>query len=1240
MKIKKKLSGRGLVIQLCSKELRIASMTLGSTPKTRASVTVPLPEGVVEDGIILDREALGAVLKPLLREQGFRGIKNAVFTLCSSQVLSETAAVRGIKNRRGSVASDDKMLEKMLDANRDIYFPVDTSDSRLVWTHIGYTEDTGDGTARTVQLWAAPKSLVDEYYLLANACGLRVLAVDYCGNSFTSLVRAGYAAPAPSAHGKKAKKAKPAKASASRNGGESGGVAVEAPPQDEPEATVLYLLPEDDFLLMTFVRSRQVVQQRMLTWSGPYADELEDARMVVDLYETEHSDGGAILVAVCGACTEDPEYVTRVEEVLGLPAAAQTGALGGPWGLCIGAASTRLDFGDPALNFPGRPNLFQKSWQYGLLAAGGAVLAVAVMRLVSASTTWDSSINKKENERNSLQLMLAPISGFRQNWLDYEQYYGLYAADWQTLLGTEVDGVVLPGALRTYNDNLSLILNELERILPEGVSVTEIGISGEGLGLQIACENKQLAAYVIMTLRNLQYGKEPTYISDLTIGPGVSAFSVLSSLAQAMGAAEAPPTSGSSGDFIGVFDGSGLSQSDQDALIDIAGKAAAGETISDREAENVKTILEGVKPDSRRIAIARALCAGVSTNRYTLQQLLDTSSTLEKLASFDRLLDNPFALYLFAELVQDDLDLGEKSTMEKWLTDFAWGNINDLLKLFPDESDRSKLQKKDYSPVWKLDMTNLHDLLERFVRYQVWSEETKSYEYVVLPLSINLVKNDAALSRVYAHYICVQRKLPLSDDEANDKHDAETGFVIDPLTGLLVVPDPEGGDSGLLYDPVHQLYVDRLSNEYILEDLGEGDGSLYDLRTGFYIDRKTKRLYDPSTGDYVDPATDMRMAVFTWPLTTLLEKDGLNIADLDWDKIDWTDIVWRTMAWNGEGEDNEVVRALRVQAMIQLKGNSVDLGIHVDPNTGNLVDKDGKPVNPLEDPRLSQFMDLLPLLQKLNPDLDTSSIDWTKVDWRNFPWENPSDLSTVLPWAMDQMKNQTGGNTPGPGGLIPGIGDNFTVDPSTGQLLDKNGKPVDPTTDPLLKPFLKLLPEIPGFDPESIDWTKVDWRDFPEDPTDTDALSSWALKQLLSQGGQIPSGQLPGGFVVDSETGQLKYADTGELVDPSADPQLKQMIGMLEQYLGVDLSEFDWSRIDWRGIDIENPGQEDLMNLVMQIYANLGEDPGGPGTEQPDTRIYFTVAIPYKEELIQAEMERMGLSRDDMRDKLDLEDYQ
>ena len=110
---------------------------------------------------------IAAVLKSALHQPEFKGCRRVVFSLCTSQVITEVVTTPNMPAKR---------LEKLLQTNVDEYFPVDMTEYKLVWQVIGPKD--GDSKELLVQLWAVPVNMLTRYYQVANACNLLVERID------------------------------------------------------------------------------------------------------------------------------------------------------------------------------------------------------------------------------------------------------------------------------------------------------------------------------------------------------------------------------------------------------------------------------------------------------------------------------------------------------------------------------------------------------------------------------------------------------------------------------------------------------------------------------------------------------------------------------------------------------------------------------------------------------------------------------------------------------------------------------------------------------------------------------------------------------------------------------------------------------------------------------------------------------------------------------------------------------
>lgn len=536
----KKLSGKALVIQLGRDEVRVALMTLGAAPKIQQCMALPVPPGTVEDGVIQDPEVLRDTLKAALGAPEYRRRKRVVFSICSTQIIPETVTVPALS---------PKKMEKLLTSNMDLYFPVEAQEYHMVWKLIGETAGGEGGKEASVQLWAVPNTLLAGYYALANSCGLSVAAIDYCGNSLAAAVGADFSAAAKTARPQRERGEK--KRVSRRRDKETGGLAATAvmdPPEtQEAEAlpdTTLYLLAEREYLMMTFVQAGQVKLQRLLLCGADPEGALSEALMVLEYYSSmeagRYSDISGVL---CGALAEEPVFLRTVEEMLDLPVQVLDCAQGPAWCICLGAARTVLDFGVPAMDQRGGAGRqLAQAWQYGLVLVGGALLAASLLLTFGSRANRRIALDGLKATAQSLELQAAKNAGNADRYRQYETDYNAYGADWDTLFGTEDT----PGALRTYNDNLVLALEELEDTLPKTTRVVTIGIAAQGLGLQLACESKEDVAYTIIALRDLQYATLGA-ISNLSYGSGLDARQVLSALTGVSEADLAAALGGSTG---------------------------------------------------------------------------------------------------------------------------------------------------------------------------------------------------------------------------------------------------------------------------------------------------------------------------------------------------------------------------------------------------------------------------------------------------------------------------------------------------------------------------------------------------------------------------------------------------------------------------------------------------------------------------------------------------------------------
>lgn len=467
-----KLSGRALVVQITEREIRIAQMMLGSNT-IQEQVILPTPPNAVEDGQLVGLDALRDAMEPVLRQGLFRRCRKVVFSLCTTQVISETVTVPVVKKQQ--------RLGQMLLANMDEYFPIDPGEYQLSWQTLGTEQNDGAQLLR-VQLWAAPRAMLHRYYALANSMGLSVTTVDFCGHSHATAVGAGFAAPKHAA----------------------------AAGADADEGACLYVNAESELLLLTFVHNGQVKLQRLLQRGYSQQDDLNEVGIVLDYFTAMPAHAKLTSAVLSGGEANEAGLAEALSELLNVPVKTAETGLDAQWLLCQGASMTDLDFGNPEMNhLTGAAAPISQAWQYGLVFLGGAALTASVLLLLLTSKlSWSTELDGLRATYTQMTNLAQQNAGCAENYNKYSSMYDAYSADWDKVFDS----------VRTYNDNLELVLGELETKLPKKSTVTALSTTELGLAAQVAFRSKEDAAYFLVALRDAPYMTLNT-VSSLTIGP-------------------------------------------------------------------------------------------------------------------------------------------------------------------------------------------------------------------------------------------------------------------------------------------------------------------------------------------------------------------------------------------------------------------------------------------------------------------------------------------------------------------------------------------------------------------------------------------------------------------------------------------------------------------------------------------------------------------------------------------------
>lgn len=142
------------------------------------AISVQTPSDTVEDGFVKDITVVAETIRNTLFAEKIIA-KEVTFVLNSSRVATKEVFLPIVKK--------DK-VQDFINTNASDYFPVNIDDYVLSYTILEERKTKEEQKSRAL-VFAAPSTIVESYYNLANALGMKVKAVDYAGNSTLQLIK-------------------------------------------------------------------------------------------------------------------------------------------------------------------------------------------------------------------------------------------------------------------------------------------------------------------------------------------------------------------------------------------------------------------------------------------------------------------------------------------------------------------------------------------------------------------------------------------------------------------------------------------------------------------------------------------------------------------------------------------------------------------------------------------------------------------------------------------------------------------------------------------------------------------------------------------------------------------------------------------------------------------------------------------------------------------------------------------
>ena len=144
---------------------------LKKNPHVYNAFSFDTPEGVMEDGYVKDKDRMAQLLREQMKDNGVKE-KEVVFSIASSKIASREVTVPYVP---------EKNLDNLINATAQDYFPVNMDEYTLAFNVLETVKEK-DKKSLKLLLLAAPDSLIQNYYSLADLMGVRVESIDYYGN--------------------------------------------------------------------------------------------------------------------------------------------------------------------------------------------------------------------------------------------------------------------------------------------------------------------------------------------------------------------------------------------------------------------------------------------------------------------------------------------------------------------------------------------------------------------------------------------------------------------------------------------------------------------------------------------------------------------------------------------------------------------------------------------------------------------------------------------------------------------------------------------------------------------------------------------------------------------------------------------------------------------------------------------------------------------------------------------------
>lgn len=157
----------------------IEASKAGSNVTVKNAFEIPLPSGMVDDGMIMDVEEAAKQLRTAFTNNNIKKGK-LVFVISSKKIANKEIVIPYIKNQA--------KIEEIVNANIDEYFPMNNLEDYIFRHTVLDTFENAEGKHYSVLVMAFQKQMVEGYHQIAEILKMPMETVDYYSNAIYQLL--------------------------------------------------------------------------------------------------------------------------------------------------------------------------------------------------------------------------------------------------------------------------------------------------------------------------------------------------------------------------------------------------------------------------------------------------------------------------------------------------------------------------------------------------------------------------------------------------------------------------------------------------------------------------------------------------------------------------------------------------------------------------------------------------------------------------------------------------------------------------------------------------------------------------------------------------------------------------------------------------------------------------------------------------------------------------------------------